>query len=350
MADFVDKIVKDPKNPPATVMLTGYLGASSEPDHTRLYFDQHLSSYVDIPNQAILHQQDAKSDDGLQASHVWIARNAQLIHGAPAADRPKGTFLEGQIMQDHMAGAAGGAGGLQITHAPLFCPITVSPVQCPPHTLVVAQCPPITRPPQCPPHTLQIACPTSPVICNLRTVQAGCVHPTLPIICHPQTLPPQCLPRTVADPGCLASANVVCPTFGACPSIACGDPGQQVETPQLAAGAAAPQAQAAIATITPLGQVCVTHTPGCGGGGLHTAAQAAYATITPLGHICPTLLPVCGGGHNTVAQLSFPTITFQGLVCHTFNCGGGGEHTMAQFMPTNAGYCTWYMCPPAGGK
>ena len=53
-ADFVAKIVKDPKNPPATVMLTGFLGASSEPEHTRLYFDPHLSTYVEIPDDAIL--------------------------------------------------------------------------------------------------------------------------------------------------------------------------------------------------------------------------------------------------------------------------------------------------------
>ena len=46
-----------PTNPPNTVMLSGYVGASSEDGHTRLYFDMELSSYVDIPNDAILHRE-----------------------------------------------------------------------------------------------------------------------------------------------------------------------------------------------------------------------------------------------------------------------------------------------------
>jgi hypothetical protein len=63
-ADFVAKIVKDPKNPPKTIMLTGFLGASSEPGHTRLYFDPHLSNYVEVPDDAILHTQEAPGEGG----------------------------------------------------------------------------------------------------------------------------------------------------------------------------------------------------------------------------------------------------------------------------------------------
>jgi hypothetical protein len=37
--DFISKIVKDPAQPPDVLLLTGYLGASSEPGYTRLYFD-----------------------------------------------------------------------------------------------------------------------------------------------------------------------------------------------------------------------------------------------------------------------------------------------------------------------
>jgi hypothetical protein len=113
-ADFVAKIVKDPKNPPKTIMLTGFLGASSEPGHTRLYFDPHLSNYVEVPDDAILHTQEAPGEGGLEATHVWIRQDAQLIYGPAGAERPKGTFLEGPIMQAHMpaaaAAAAGGAG------------------------------------------------------------------------------------------------------------------------------------------------------------------------------------------------------------------------------------------------
>jgi len=43
-------------------MLTGYLGQSSEDKYTRLYFDVQLSSYVEIPDDAILHTQDLPAD------------------------------------------------------------------------------------------------------------------------------------------------------------------------------------------------------------------------------------------------------------------------------------------------
>ena len=43
---FISKIVKDPQQPPDALVLSGYLGASSEPGHTRLYFDLQLSRDV----------------------------------------------------------------------------------------------------------------------------------------------------------------------------------------------------------------------------------------------------------------------------------------------------------------
>src|SRR5689334_15543080 len=40
---FVTALVKDPNQPPDVLLLTGYLGASSEKEHTRLYLDPSLS-------------------------------------------------------------------------------------------------------------------------------------------------------------------------------------------------------------------------------------------------------------------------------------------------------------------
>src|ERR1043166_7532483 len=105
-AGFVAKIVKDPKNPPDTGLLTGYLGASSEDGHTRLYFDPGLGSYVEIPNDAILHVEPVEHDS-LGASRVWIKRDAVLIYGPAGSQRPKGRFLEGPIMQANLGAAAG---------------------------------------------------------------------------------------------------------------------------------------------------------------------------------------------------------------------------------------------------
>ena len=38
------------------MLLTGYLGASSEEGHERLYLSPDLSNYVEIPEAAILHR------------------------------------------------------------------------------------------------------------------------------------------------------------------------------------------------------------------------------------------------------------------------------------------------------
>jgi hypothetical protein len=110
-ADFVAKIVNDPKNPPQTLLLKGFLGASSEEGHTRIYFDASLAAYAEIPDDAILHTMDDPAQDGLAATSVWIKREAQLIFGPAGSSRPRGTFLEGAIMQNFMPGATGGGAG-----------------------------------------------------------------------------------------------------------------------------------------------------------------------------------------------------------------------------------------------
>ena len=78
---FVSKVVTDPANVPDTLLLSGWLGDSSLPNQTRLYFDPQLSNYVEIPDDAILHSQDQPAGPSLPgASHVWIKKEALLTH------------------------------------------------------------------------------------------------------------------------------------------------------------------------------------------------------------------------------------------------------------------------------
>src|SRR3954466_7753362 len=172
-SDFVARIVQDPSAPPQTVMLTGFLGASSEDGHTRLYFDANLSSYVEIPDDAILHAQEASTaEGGLGGSYVWIKRDAELTYGPAGSQRPKGKFLEGPIMQAHMAGAGAGAAALpQTLLPPCGGPQTLLPPCGGPQTLL---------PPCGGPHTLLPPCGI--------TLPAQC-HITLPP-CGVHTLPP----------------------------------------------------------------------------------------------------------------------------------------------------------------
>jgi hypothetical protein len=288
-ADFVAKIVKDPKNPPATLMLRGFLGASSEDKHTRLYFDPHLSSYAEIPNDAILHTQSAASEDGLGAAHVWIQRDAQLTYGPAASQRPKGAFLEGPIMQDHLAAAAGAGAGLPVTQ-PLGCGGVTAPVIC--------RMPTPVRPCVPPPTHLILQCPTNTLLdagCQMATPGAG-----TPVAAFTFVL--AACRTSFVDPGC-------------------------------GGGGTATMERALPTLYAYCTQVC--H-PG-GGGGTATLERA----LPTLWAYCTQACHPGGGGGTPVMAL--PTLwAYCTQACHPG--GGGGTPVMAA--PTQWAFCS-QVCGPS---
>src|SRR2546425_2658459 len=172
--NFISKIVKDPASPPKTILLRGYLGDSSEEGHTRLYLDAQLNNYVEIPDDAILHEEDvAKDQSPLGETYVWIKQDAQVIHGEAGPQRRKSSFFEGSI-----AAAAAGAPGLGppigVSGLGPACPTgihcfptpicTIGP-ECVPQTHNIPCIPPptahCTLPPGCP--VLSAFCPTQPL-------------------------------------------------------------------------------------------------------------------------------------------------------------------------------------------
>src|SRR5262249_31322135 len=160
---------------------------------------------------------------------------------------------------------------------------------------------------------------TAPTVCCV-TPAANCppsVQPcvSVQVICTPAcprtpitpcptrvcTVPPQCP---------IPSALVACPTFGACPSIACqfdGGLGQRqgvVAAPAVQAAGGAAQA-ALPPTILLSGAICPTFMVGCGGGGgtLQMAAPTLFANCT---QVCgPSFLGMGCGGGGTV-QMALP--------------------------------------------
>ena len=240
---FVSKVVADPANVPDTLLLSGWLGDSSMPGHTRLYFDPQLSSYVEIPDDAILHTQDqAPETSPLGGSFVWIKKDAVLTHKTTAA-QAKAKFLEGPI-----AGQA--AAAVPQPHAVsiprVACQVTAVAEAC--HTQLVALCHP-TIGPNCF-TAVHILCPqTHTPACMVNTHTPHCVQLTHTPLCF-VTHQPQCFitttpachtvvcPTLAACPSvqlCLTQATCpsvhicqsipACPSVGACPSIACGFPG-----------------------------------------------------------------------------------------------------------------------------
>src|SRR6266568_697331 len=250
--DFVSKVVKDPAQPPDVLLLTGYLGASSEPGYTRLYFDAQLSNYVEIPDAAILHIQKIPAEQSpLGESYVWIDKNAEIIHGKVGPNRPKAKFLEGPIFQDFMRGAQfGGAAAPQ----PAPQPTLLGSPTCAPELCLL---PSVAHP--CPTPSAVQLCQSQPAICQ-PSVAVPCHSPFL-VACPPLTFPYPCPPPSVHPVLCPPSVHMglcpltagcpvatffspACPTIAGCPppwtpgSIACGW-GQQPGGPGQAGGGAA---------------------------------------------------------------------------------------------------------------
>src|SRR5215831_1068176 len=205
--DFVSKVVKDPKQPPDALLLTGYLGESSEEGHTRLHFDPELKNYVEIPNDAVLHTQPIpKESSSLGGHHVWIKRDAELIHGTVGPERTKAKFFEGPIAA---AVGAAGVGAGPVTALPAGCPVTAPTACACPLTIIPIQCP--TQPLHCPPPT-----PLCPV-----TLLHGCVSPLPhcppsppPLLCPHTPLHgcPSPLPHCVPTPTCPVTPVLGCPS------------------------------------------------------------------------------------------------------------------------------------------
>jgi hypothetical protein len=108
--EFIAKVVPDPKKPGEALLVTGFLGASSEPEHTRIYWDASLSSYVDAETADILHAEPlGKEQSPLGGSCIWLKRDAQVFFGSAGGQRTQGKFFQGPLMATY-GGQFGGAG------------------------------------------------------------------------------------------------------------------------------------------------------------------------------------------------------------------------------------------------
>ena len=233
---FVAKVVGDPAKPQETLMLKGFLGASSETNHTRIYTDPTLEDYVDVANSDIVHSEPvSKEESPLGGFYVWVKKSAEALTGKAGSERKKAKFLEGPIAAQAGGAVPGPAGPgpvpgvtvpLIVCHPTLivqFCRTHIPPL-CPPPSPFPWQCGITHFPPLCPPPSPLHFCPPSPLHhCPPSPPPLLCPHtplcPTLPVGCPP--------PLTVNQPQCVASGG-----GPACPV----DTPQTPQTPQLGGG------------------------------------------------------------------------------------------------------------------
>jgi hypothetical protein len=130
-ANFIRQIVSDPKNVPDVALLTGYLGASSEEGHERLYLSPDLTNYVEIPKDAILHQAPLPIEqDARGGVTLWVRKDVALQYKMAPAAQALANYFAGAIQAGAQAAARAPRATppqtiQDCTLAPALCPVTV---------------------------------------------------------------------------------------------------------------------------------------------------------------------------------------------------------------------------------
>ncbi len=171
---LVEALASDPNQPPKkATRLFGYPGPAADAKSTRLWLDTELTSYVDVPDDAILHSQTLDNDEG---TNLWVDPAATLTQSATQEQEVQADFLAGSIAQGNLAGARP-----NIDWGPQWPTIerTIATV-CRP-TLERTNCPPPTVQPPCG-ASYNVPCLSKGIVC-ISVNTRFC--PTDPPICEP---------------------------------------------------------------------------------------------------------------------------------------------------------------------
>jgi hypothetical protein len=208
---LVEALASDPNQPPArATKLFGFPGPAAAAGSTRLWLDADLSSYVDVPDDAILHSRTLENDQG---TTLWVDPSATLTYSRTQSHEVQADFLKGSIVQGNLGAAMPAPGGAPLrvdrpTLSPQFClqPVTSSP-------------PCQTWGPWWCPQQLQ----TPVVLCDPQSWSWRICPPTGVVPCEPSVA---VLCGQTVDVRCAPSVNVNCvpSVAGRCQSDAiCGN-------------------------------------------------------------------------------------------------------------------------------
>jgi hypothetical protein len=96
---LVAALVPDPgAGPPDAAVLHGYVGKSTTANSWRLYLDAALTSYVEVPEDSILHHQNIADGGTL----VWVATSLELKVTTVSSATIQAEFLSGAIAAGRM--------------------------------------------------------------------------------------------------------------------------------------------------------------------------------------------------------------------------------------------------------
>ena len=188
---IVSQLVKDPKAPPETRILAGYLGRSALEGHCRLYRDATLNDWVEIPEDAILHMEDwPPASHTWGGKHVWVQRDAQLVPAPHRTEQPRPYPASVCCYDD----------------PPSVCCYDTPPSVC------------------CQPKPPSVCCqPKPPSVCCQPKPPSVCCYDDPPSVCCPDTPPAVCCPDTPPPVCCQPKPPSVC-CHDAWPTVCCRPP------------------------------------------------------------------------------------------------------------------------------
>jgi hypothetical protein len=313
--ELAAKIVADPKTPVDTILVTGFLGDSSEPENIRIYWDASMGSYIDTESADVVHTEPLPKDQSpFGGSYIWLKRSAKGLSGGQGGNAMTGRFFEGPLMAAYgpqfgtpAPAIACAAGTINNFSYNLVCQPTIALAAC--HSVLF----PCVR--------ITLQCPTWPGnYCPVASPGCPGVGPGTPV----QGTPVQGQAAAMANPAAAAAFGVhqstVCSyaphcwySYGACPTMfGCG-PFHTPGCPQLQARAAQAPAAAGAQALPGGGIVgsyaphcwyswnaCPSlygcgphHTPGCTQFQAQDPAAAAGAQALPGGGIVGSYAPHC---------------------------------------------------------
>jgi hypothetical protein len=101
---LVEALAPDPTQPPRrATRLFGFPGPAADAGSTRLWLDLDLTSYVDVPDEVILHSQTLENEQG---TVLWVESEAQLTYSTARSEEVQADFLTGSIAEGNLSTAA----------------------------------------------------------------------------------------------------------------------------------------------------------------------------------------------------------------------------------------------------
>ena len=131
--DFIKKVKPDANVHEPMVLMAGYVGESPVEGHVRVYHDEALNHFTDIPKSDIAHAEKfTKEESPMGGSKLWVKQKAAAQNSGNQND-----FLQGDLYQHY----ANQMFEPQAAIAQPLIPPTTAPIICNPPSILDIQCP-----------------------------------------------------------------------------------------------------------------------------------------------------------------------------------------------------------------